>query len=49
MEDSIYKFKVKDIDGNEVSLEDYKGKVYFIQYIISTQSTLLNYLGLLNS
>lgn len=27
---SIYEFKVKDIDGHEISLEEYKGKVLLI-------------------
>jgi len=31
---SIYDYKVKNIAGNEVSLEEYKGKVLLIDYIL---------------
>lgn len=33
--DGIYDYKVKDIDGNEVSLSDYKGKVILIVNVAS--------------
>ncbi|HBQ61044.1 MAG TPA: glutathione peroxidase [Balneolaceae bacterium] len=44
--DSIYDFKMKDIDGNDVSLSDYKGKVILIVNVASKCGFTSQYEGL---
>ncbi|MAO66524.1 MAG: glutathione peroxidase [Balneola sp.] len=46
MKDSIYDFKMKDIDGNDVSLSDYKGKVILIVNVASKCGFTSQYEGL---
>lgn len=45
---SIYNFNLKDIDGNEVSLEQYKGKVLMIVNVASKCGYTPQYEGLQN-
>lgn len=45
---SIYNFNLKDIDGNEVSLEQYKGKVLMIVNVASKCGFTPQYEGLQN-
>jgi glutathione peroxidase len=46
MKESIYDFKVKDIDGNEVAMSDYKGKVLMIVNVASKCGFTPQYDGL---
>jgi glutathione peroxidase len=45
-EKSIYDFKVKSIDGNEIKMEDYKGKVLLIVNVASQCGFTPQYEGL---
>lgn len=45
---SVYNFNLKDIDGNEVSLEQYKGKVLMIVNVASKCGYTPQYEGLQN-
>lgn len=46
MKESIYDFKVKDIDGNEVAMSDYKDKVLMIVNVASKCGFTPQYEGL---
>ena len=46
MKESVYDFKVKDINGQEVSMSDYSGKVLLICNVASTCGFTPQYAGL---
>ena len=46
MKESVYDFKVKDINGQEVSMSDYRGKVLLICNVASTCGFTPQYAGL---
>ena len=46
VDDSIYDFQIKDIDGNETTLETYKGKVLLIVNVASKCGYTPQYEGL---
>ena len=46
MKETIYDFKVKDIDDNDVSLSSFKGKVLLICNVASTCGFTPQYKGL---
>ena len=46
MKESIYDFKVKDIDGNEISMATFKEKVILICNVASTCGFTPQYKGL---
>ena len=46
MKESIYDYKVKDIDGNEVAMSEFKGKVLMIVNVASKCGFTPQYEGL---
>ena len=48
MKESIYDYKVKDIDGNEVAMSEFKDKVLMIVNVASKVALHLNTKGFRN-
>lgn len=47
-QNSFYKFKMKDLDGKEVSMKDYKGKLVLVVNVASRCGLTPQYEGLVN-